>query len=221
MINIHTDFNSTLYYYSNEEKREVGKVNKDGIIKWINDTPPEGIDIEYIPKAKGWIDSKGNVHLIDRNYPMTSERFESLVEELRNTDFSDLERVKELVKSISEKVPVYVRRRNHLEYSGATAYIEVGYLNSRGDLFYNEPPKTIDEIDLNNLLTCWGGACSFCTMEDKGAIETPTARPNNHTGELLAQYHKLPHEAWIPHSVGFFKDGKVTYWAQYDTYVKE
>lgn len=208
-------------YISNEDK-PVGKVDKQGIVTWYEGKIPEDVDIEYIGKVKGWIDSEGEVHMIDRTYPMTSERFEFLTEQLRTTDYSNIEVVKTLVKCITEKVPVYVRRRNHLDgYYGATAYIEVGYVNSRGDLFYNEPPKSIDEIDTNNLLTCWGGACSFCTMEDKGGKETPTVRPHNHTGELLAQYHKLPHESWTPESIGFFKDGKVTYWAQYDTYVKK
>lgn len=216
-------FKKKLYTYHLVEGQEVqiplGKVDKQGIVKWDNDTPPEGIDIEYIEGVKGWIDSNGNIQMIDRKYLMTSERFEYLAEELRNCDFSNIEVVKTLVECITEKVPIYVRRRNHLDgYPGAASYIEVGYLNARGDIFYNEPPKSIEDIDINNLLTTWGG---FHTMEDKGAIKTPSIKPHNHTGELLAQYNKKAHESWNPESIGFFKDGKATYWSQYDTYTKE
>jgi len=90
-------------------------MNELGLIKWVDDSKPDNIDLESIYGATAWLDAEGNIHEIKR------EVVEYMTYEDEKKDIKDftipelLERIDELVSNEQGYIEEISRLRKELE----------------------------------------------------------------------------------------------------------
>jgi len=138
---------------------------------------------------------------------LSPEAFENIVSGLRVELQQDkrLKTVVEMVKLLSNITPIYKRivvRGNDYNNFTQNPYLEVGFINAKGDIHFLKPKREVKDIDVvrHNLYDYYFYVVDIVTQK----VVEP------------ANYADIEQVVINGSSIGFMKDGEVTYWQQYE-----
>lgn len=141
---------------------------------------------------------------------LSPEGYENIVSGLRTeleelVDDKRFKIVVEMVKLLSNITPIYKRivvRGNDCIKFTQGQYLEVGYVNAKGDIHFLKPKREVDTIDVarHNQYDSYFYRVDIVTQKP--------VEPTN--------YNEIQEVMINGSSIGFMKDGEITYWQQYE-----